>query len=188
MREPDPTQPDEDFDEGPSKTQVKKAMQALQDVGAQLVALSRDRLAKVPMPDNLRSAIQEAQRITSHGARRRQMQYIGKLMRTVDAEPIEAALEAFAGNSREEIARQHRIEQLRDDLIADEKVLHRVAEMWPDADLQQLRVFRRNAIKEREAGKPPRAYRELFRALRDLDAAASGGAEETDQEDMHDFE
>lgn len=156
--------------EVPSKTRRKKDMHALQDLGEQLVALSAERLVKVPLPETLADAVREAQRITSHEGRRRQLQYIGKLMRGVDPAPIQAALDAFAGNSKEEIARQHRIERLRLELLEDEGVLHRIANTWPGADLQHLRVLRRNALKEKEQNKPPRAFRELFKVLRELDA------------------
>ncbi|MCB1887538.1 MAG: DUF615 domain-containing protein [Rhodocyclaceae bacterium] len=162
--------PDEFQDDlPPSKTRMKKDMHALQALGEALVALTAERLEKVPMPDSLRDAVLEARRIRQHGAKRRQLQYIGRLMRNVDADPIRAALDALEGNSREAVARQHRIERLRDALLEDEGVLEQVASDWPGADLQQLRVLRRNALKEREKDKPPRAYRELFRVLRELD-------------------
>lgn len=168
-----------DQDDRPSKTRLKKEMHALQDIGDELVALSRDRLARVPLPDSLRDAVLAAQRITQHGARRRQMQYIGRLMRSIEVEPIRAVLDAFSGNSREETARQHRIERLRSDLMADEGVLHHIAETWPGADLQHLRVLRRNALREQAEARPPRAFRELFRALRELEE--QGGARPIDE-------
>ncbi|NMF90162.1 ribosome biogenesis factor YjgA [Aromatoleum petrolei] len=172
--------PDDDsgFPERPSKSQRKRDMHALQDLGEQLVALSLDQLKKVPMPDSLAEAVREAKRITSHEGRRRQMQYVGKLMRNVDPAPIQAQLDVFNGISKAEIARQHRLERLRADLIEDEKTLQAIGEHWPEADFQQLRTLRRNAIKEREQNKPPRAFREIFRILRDLDAGAGEGAGE----------
>lgn len=163
------------FPERPSKSQRKRDMHALQDLGEQLVALSLDQLKKVPMSESLADAVREAKRITSHEGRRRQMQYLGKLMRNVDPAPIQAQLDVFNGISKAEIARQHRLERLRADLLDDEKTLQAIGELWPEADFQQLRTLRRNAIKERELNKPPRAFREIFRILRDLDAAAGGG-------------
>lgn len=160
----------------PSKSRLKRDMHALQALGEALVGLSAERLGKVPMPDNLREAVLEAQRIRQHGARRRQLQYIGRLMRNVEAEPIQEALDRLSGNSREEVARQHRIERLREELLEDEDVLTRIADQWPAADLQQLRVLRRNALKDREKDKPPRSFRELYRVLRDLDEAEGGPA------------
>lgn len=178
MNQADHAPGDEPLFDGPSKTRRKKDMQALQDLGEQLVALSAERLAKVPLPESLADAVREARRITSHEGRRRQMQYIGKIMRGVDPAPIQAVLDAFAGHSREETARQHRIERLRLELLEDEGVLHRIASTWPGADLQHLRVLRRNALKERDQNKPPRSFRELFKVLRELDA----GPEESEFE------
>jgi len=162
---------------GPSKSQRKREMHALQDLGEELVALSTDQLAKVPLPESLADAVREARRITKHEARRRQMQYIGRLMRNIDPEPIQAQLDVFRGVSKAEIARQHRLERLRADFMDDEKALQAIVDAWPHADLQHLRVLRRNALKERDQNKPPRAFRELFRVLRDLDAAAEEDTE-----------
>lgn len=161
---------EEDFEGQPSKSHRKREMHALQDLGKQLVALPPARLAKLPLPDSLRDAVMECQRLTDrHEALRRQIQYIGKVMRRVDPEPIRAALEALAGTSREEVARQHRVERLRQELLDDEGVLHTIATRWPGADLQHLRVLRRNALKEQAQNKPPRAFRELFKMLRALE-------------------
>jgi ribosome-associated protein len=170
--------------EPPSKSQRKRDMHALQDLGEQLVALSLDQLKKVPMPESLADAVRDAKRITKHEARRRQMQYVGKLMRTVDPEPIQAQLDVFNGVSKAEVARQHRLERLRVDLLEDEKTLQTIVDRWPEADFQQLRTLRRNALKEREQNKPPRAFREIFRVLRDLEAGTAAGGRQ--QEIEHD--
>jgi ribosome-associated protein len=162
---------DPDAPRGPSKSSIKREMHALQALGEELVALSADRLAKVPLSDELRDAVADARRFTKHEAKRRQMQYIGRLMRLADPEPIRAQLDIFNGASKAEVARQHRLEKLRTDFLDDEKIIGVIAERWPGADLQHLRVLRRNALKEREQNKPPRAYRELFRVLRDLEQA-----------------
>ncbi|WP_300453227.1 ribosome biogenesis factor YjgA [Accumulibacter sp.] len=166
--------PDEEYD-GPSKSQLKRDSAALQDLGRELAELGKERLARVPIDEDLRDAVKDYQRFTAHEARRRQLQYIGRLMRNVDPEPIRAALDAFKGVSAVETARMHRLENLRARLIEDEKALHDIAEAYPGADLQQIRVLRRNAIKEKEAGKPPRAFRELFRVLRELE---TGGVDD----------
>lgn len=184
----DPELEDDSFDEPPSKSSRKRAMHALQDLGTELVALSADQLKKVPLPDSLFLAIREAQRFTRKDeALRRQMQYIGKLMRTVDPEPIQAQLDVFRGLSSAEIARQHRLEKLRVDLIEDEKVIETIVERWPQVDLQHLRTLRRNAIKEREQSRPPKAFREIFKVLRDLDAAdaVADDAGEQDNDDSN---
>ena len=101
----------EDEQERPSKSRRKRDMHELQDMGSALVDLSADRLARIDMPDALRNAVQEARRITSHEARRRQMQYIGRLMRDTDAAPIREALDAESGASAAENARLHRLER-----------------------------------------------------------------------------
>ena len=173
---------DDEEDFGPSKSELKRASKALQDLGAELVELGKERLAKVPIDEDLRDAVKDYQRFTAHEARRRQLQYIGKLMRNVDPEPIRAALDAFKGVSAVETAKMHRLENLRTQLLEDEKVLHTIAETYPGADLQQLRVLRRNALKEKEQNKPPRAYRELFRVLREIDEGATAPEEDGEVE------
>ncbi len=167
---------DDDYVEPPSKSSRKREMQALQDLGEQLVALSVDQLKKVPLPESLFDAIRAAQGFKME-ARRRQLQYIGKLMRKIDPAPIQAQLEVFAGNSAAEVAKMHRLERLREQLLEDEKVIGVIAETWPGADLQYLRTLRRNALKEREAGKPPKAFREIFQTLRMLQAAEAADGE-----------
>lgn len=153
----------------PSKSQKKRDMHALQAMGEALVALAPARLARIAMPDALRNAVHEAQGLTRHEARRRQMQYIGRLMREADPAPIRAALDAVNGVCAAETARQHRLERLRERLLEDEAVLSEVAAAHPGADLARLRQLRRNALRERAEGRPPRAFRELFRLLREIE-------------------
>jgi ribosome-associated protein len=155
--------PDAEEDTGPSKTQRKEAMHALQEIGKQLIELPDERLKKVPLSESLRDAVLAARKITAHEARRRQLQYVGRLMRDVDAAPIAAALAAFEKTSDEEKARQHRLE----------KLLTSLAQEHPHANLQLLRQLRRNTLKEREAGKPPAAYRQLFKELKSLQAEST---------------
>ena len=163
--------PVEHDDTRPSKTQVKREMAALQALGEQLVALSGERLARLDLPDELRDAVRDARRFTQHEARRRQLQYIGRLMREVDPAPIRAALDEINGVSAAANARQHALERLRARLLEDEGVLGEIARSHPGTDLQHLRQLRRNALKEQAEGKPPRAFRELFRVLRNLQEA-----------------
>lgn len=158
----------------PSKSQLKREMTALQDIGTELAELSRERLARIEMPERLREAILDVQRITKHEARRRQMQFIGKLMRDVDPAPLREALDEVRGISAAANARQHRLERLRTQLMEDEAAFAELARDYPAADIQQLRQLRRNALKEAQQGKPPRAYRELFRELRALEASSGG--------------
>lgn len=166
--------PDENGYTRPSKSQLKRDSTALQELGAALVELSNERLKRIEMPDNLRSAVDEAKRINKHEARRRQLQYIGKLMRSVDVEPIQQALDEVAGISASANERMHRLERLRERLLDDEAAaLAEITQAHPHADLQHLRQLRRNALKEREQAKPPRAFREIFRILKSLEEEAS---------------
>lgn len=163
---------EEDFTEGngrPSKTKIKEAMHELQDLGAELIELSVGQLKKINLPDNLLDAVRECQKISSHGARRRQMLYIGKLMRNIDDAPIREGLALIRGDSAAENARLHRLERMRNRLLEDEAVLSEIATAWPGVDLQHLRQLRRNALKEQETNKPPKNFRAIFQMLQDLD-------------------
>jgi len=152
----------------PSKTKLKAAMQELQDLGSELVALSIGHLGRIDLPENLHAAILDWHRFPKHEAQRRQLQYIGKLMRNIDPEPIRAGLALLRGESATEIAKMHRLERLRERLLADEQVLQEILEQWPHADPSYLRQLRRNALKEKEANKPPKNFRAIFQALKDL--------------------
>lgn len=166
----------------PSKTKMKEAMHELRDLGAELVELSVSQLKRIDLPETLLQAVRDCQKITAHGARRRQLQYIGKLMRGVDDEPIRAELARLRGESSVEIARIHRLERLRTRLLEDERVLTEIAEQWPGVDIQHLRQLRRNALKEQEMNKPPKSYRAIFQMLKELDGtpAAPQEVEEDD--------
>lgn len=160
---------DEEEDLGPSRSQLKRDAEALQRMGAELVKLNKQQLDGIEMPDELRRAINEAQRLTSHGGLRRQMQYIGKVMRHIDAEPIRQGLEKLRNKSLYEKAHLHKLEQWRDRLLAEgDAALGALLEDYPAADSQHLRQLIRQANHERKANKPPRAARELFRSLREL--------------------
>jgi ribosome-associated protein len=151
-----------------SRTKKKQQVEELQKLGAALVDLPAVQLDALGLPALLLAAVREAQRITSHGARRRQMQYIGKLMRKVDPEPVRAALAMIAGQSALARAQQRRLEGWRERLIGDDLALTAFAGEHPGADLQELRTLIRNARKEIAEGRPPRAQRELFRLLRNF--------------------
>ena len=157
-------------------------MEDLQTLGEELVALSTDRVKRIAIPEELRDAVREAQRMTRHDeARRRQMQYIGKIMRNVDAEPIRAALALVRGESAGETAKLHRLERLRTELLADEKVLQEITALYPSIDLQHLRSLRRAALKEQEQNKPPRSYRAIFQLLKELEEGETGEVEGPEQ-------
>ena len=165
-------------EEKPSKTQRKREMHELQALGARLVELNAEQLAEVGLPEELRGAVEFARRTTKHEARRRQMQYIGKLMRSVDPAPIREKLKIWDGVSAEHTARQHRVERWRDRLIEDESSVDELVRAHPGIDARHLRALARKAREERTAGLPPRAYRELFRALREIvvDSVREGDA------------
>ncbi|MDX1375427.1 MAG: ribosome biogenesis factor YjgA [Burkholderiales bacterium] len=150
-----------------SKTQQKRAMHALQALGVALVELPEAQLAAMRLPEPLAAAIAQARGMKAHGARRRQLQLIGKLMRTIDPEPIREQLAALRGQSVQAAVRQRRLEDWRTRLLEDDAALTAFAEEHPGADLQALRAAIRNARKEQAAAKPPRAYREVFRLLRE---------------------
>jgi ribosome-associated protein len=152
----------------PSKTQRKREMHELQAIGAALVDLSASHLERMSLPDELARAVREARRLSSRLARRRQVQFIGRLMREIDAAPIRNQLAAVQGGSAEERARHQRREHWRARLMTDDDALTEFASAHAAVDLQQLSTLIRNARKEQEDGRPPRAFRELFRVLREV--------------------
>ena len=157
-----------DISEEKSKSQLKREATALQELGEELVNLKPAHLADMPLSERLREAVDTARAITKHGGRKRQLQYIGKLMRSEDAEPIRAALERLREGNRFAAARLHRLEQWRERLIEEgDGALAELLDEGPALDRQQLRQLIRNAVKERATGKPAGAGRALFRFLRD---------------------
>jgi ribosome-associated protein len=155
-----------------SKTKRKQEMHELQALGAALVELPESQLRVLDLDAGLRDAVLEAKRIRAHEGRRRQLQYIGRLMRDVDPAPIRAHIEALEGGSAEASARHRRLEQLRERLLADDGALTDLVAAHPGTDAQALRTLVRNARREQKEGRPPRAFRELFRALKAMNAAA----------------
>ena len=152
-------------DDFPSKTQRKRQMHELQDLGAELVELSDPQLASIELPENLRDAVTAARRTTKFEARRRQLQYIGKLMRFVDPAPIRERIDAYKAVSIAHTARLHTIERWRTRLLEDDAALTELLKAHPEADAAQLRLLIRNAAREREARLPPKSYRALFQLL-----------------------
>jgi len=163
-------------DEPVSKTRRKREMQELQALGVSLVELAEAQLDLLELPEELHAAVREAKRIRSHEGRRRQLQYIGRLMRDVDPLAIRARLDAIAGQSAVAAAARRRLEALRERLIGDDGALTDYVASHAGADLQALRPLIRNARREQQEGRPPRAYRELFRLLKALETrtAAQG--------------
>ena len=154
--------------ERPSKTERKRATAALQDIGAELVMLNAGQLAQIELPERLVEAILAAQRISNFEGRRRQLQFIGKLMREIDPAPIRAALDQWTGVARGLTARQRTIERWRERLLAEEDALTSFAAQHPGSDLQHLRSLIASVKRDRVLNRTPKNYRELFRAIRDI--------------------
>lgn len=166
---------EQDQDQAVSKSEVKRQMTALQKLGEELVALPASKLDQLDLPEILRDAVNQAKRITAHGGLRRQMQYIGRLMRITDAQPIADQLTAWRGDSTEVIVEFHRMENWRTRLLADDAVLTEFVNAYPQSDAQRLRTLIRNARREAEAGQAPKSSRALFKLIR---ALVSGGVED----------
>ncbi len=163
MQEPD------DLPERESKSKRKREMLALQKIGEILVELPAQELAKIPLSESLADAISAARSIKDHEGRRRQMQYIGRLMRHVDAQPIQEALDKYQRKDQVSKAKFHQLEKWRDKLIAEgDAALQPFIEKFPQADSQHLRQLVRNAKKDHDANKISGANTALFRYLRDV--------------------
>ena len=154
-------------------------------LGEQLVNLTPAQLAKLPIPEDLLPHIEYSRRITSHGARKRQLAFLAKHMRREEDATLQAirdALDVTSEVNRREVAQMHRVEQWRERLLAQgDAALSALLSEYPAADRQQLRTLVRNALAEKAKNKPPRAFRELFQVLRDL--LASGAAATADDTD-----
>lgn len=174
----------------PSKSQLKREMTALQELGEELVAEPKDRVMRVPMPEDVRDAILECQRIKDHEGHRRQLQYVGKKMRTLEEDEIAAIrrmLDSWKGASKAETAAMHALEKKRDKLLANDEALTELRAQHPQIDIQHLRTLIRNARKEQAEQKPPKAYREIFQILKQLqkkgDTQPEGEEQQDDAED-----
>ena len=154
-----------DDDDFISKTRRKRQMREVQDLGAALVLLTPAELARFDLPEALREAVAQCRTITKHEARRRQMQYIGKLMRHVDPEPIARQLAGLQAPSKQQTALFHVAEKWRDELFADPLAIERFEREFPHADNHKLRALIEAARAERAAKRVPKHYRELFHAV-----------------------
>jgi ribosome-associated protein len=175
--------------ERPSKSQLKREMLDLQKLGAELIAEPRDRIKRVQMPEDVRDAILECQLIKDHEGRRRQLQFVGKKMRTLDADElavIQKAIDSWRGMSKSDTASMHALERRREKLLTDDKVLTALLAEHPELDAQHLRTLIRNARKEQAEQKPPKAYREIFQILKQLDAKKNGKPADDEDEDRDD--
>ena len=166
---------DDQYD-GPSKSQVKREMLALVDLGKALVDLSPERLKQLPLSERLYDAIRLAQRTTSREGLRRQIHFVGKLMRDADAVLIQTQLDTWKNGSKEQTQAMHRLESLRDRLLKEDQALTDLLTKFPGADVQRLRTLIREGRKEQAAntqlrpGQDPlrKHYRALFQALKVL--------------------
>lgn len=155
-------------DEIKSKTQLKREMHALQELGSKLLDQKPEMLAKLELTDELRAAIDEMNRIRSNEARRRHLQYIGKLMRDVDVDQIRETIERQEAGTAAYVRHFHQLEVWRDRLLENDDHIAAFVEDYPLADRQHLRQLLRNARREAERNKPPAAARKLFKYIREL--------------------
>ena len=171
---------------GPSRTQQRGEALEIRSLAEKLVALPAAQLARLPIPEELMPHIVETQRITSHIAHKRQLQFLAKQMRREEDDVLEAirdAMDEGGEAARRETALLHRAEQWRDRLLSGgDDALADLLDEFPHADRQRLRQLARNAADERAKNKPPHAFRELFREVRDLLSDAEG-ANDVDGED-----
>ena len=156
----------------PSRSQERREALEVFALGERLASLTDAQLARLPLPGDLLPHVREARRITSHIARKRQLAFLAKQMRREDDETLEAirdALDEKGESARLETAAMHRAEAWRERLLDEgDAALGELLELHPGADRQHLRQLVRGALDERQRGKPPRAYRALYRAIRDL--------------------
>ncbi|WP_271410817.1 ribosome biogenesis factor YjgA [Pseudomonas sp. Q1-7] len=166
---------DDDFSGEKSKSQVKRELHALQELGERLTTLKPDVLAKLPLSDALQKALAEAPKHKAHVARKRHIQYIGKLMREQDIEAIVSLIDQLDSSTREYNERFHALERWRDRLIeGGDAALESFVADYPDTDRQHLRGLIRHAQHEAAHNKPPAAARKVFKYIRDLDESKRG--------------
>ncbi len=192
MHHHDPETFDDEGIERPSKTQLKKQSHDLQKLGAEMADMPAHQTDKIDMPESLREALADMRRTKSHEGRRRQLQYIGKIMRHLDPEPLREAVAAFKVPGARETLALHDAERWRDRLVAEDQAVTEWMNGHPETDVQALRTLIRNARKELtkvqaesdNAGTPlrkGRAYRDLFQLVKTgLAAAGDDGSESED--------
>jgi ribosome-associated protein len=155
--------------EGKSRTRAKLEVEALQRLGEQLINLSLEQIRTMEIPETLKKEVIFAKTITRHGAMRRQLQYIGSIMRTIDPETIVAAIDRLSMARAVASSKFKAMEKIREDLMGgDASAMEAFLESHPQADRQRLRQLVRNASQEIAAKKPPKAYRLLFKYIREI--------------------
>lgn len=157
--------------EDKSKSELKREMTALQTLGGRLVELSKEQFNGIEMLSELQDAILLARTLKSHSALRRQMQYVGVLMRKIDTASIKQAIDDIDKGQKRKAREFQHIEQMRDSLVeGDDAVFNEIISRFPEADIQRLRQFVRGARKEKKENRPPKQSRTLFKYLRELSA------------------
>ncbi|HRL93691.1 MAG: ribosome-associated protein [Pseudomonadaceae bacterium] len=165
----------DDFSEEKSKTQVKRELHALVDLGERLTTLKPDLLNRLPLTDGLRRALADAPKHTANIARKRHILFIGKLMRDQDIDAILTLIDQLDASTRQYNERFHGLERWRDRLLGgDDAVLDSFVGDYPEADRQHLRQLIRQAQHEAAQSKPPAASRKIFKYIRELDEAKRG--------------
>jgi ribosome-associated protein len=165
----------DDFSGEKSKTQVKRELHALQDLGQRLTTLKLDLLNKLPLTDELRRALAEAPKHTANAAKKRHVQFIGRLMRDQDTDAILTLLDQLDASTRQYNERFHNLERWRDRLLnGDDDTLEKFVGEYPDADRQHLRQLIRQGQHELAQNKPPAASRKIFKYIRELDETQRG--------------
>ena len=155
--------------EDKSKSEKKREVTALQELGERLLEFSQEQLNNLGISQELQEALVLVKTLKSHGARRRQMQYIGVLMRRTDTEPIKQAIDDMDRGQKHKARAFQQLERMRDSLIeGDDTMYEEIINLFPDADIQKLRQFVRNARKEIKENQTPKQSRILFRYLREL--------------------
>lgn len=188
--------PDAPLYDRPSKSQLKRDMLALQVLGKDLAELPKEAFRKLPLPEDLLEALTETRKISDHEGRRRQLQFVGKVMRRLDDEEvaaIRATLDVIRGVSRAETVKLHAIERWRDQLIGSDQALTDFLVRYPGVNVQEGRTLIRNARREAERKGSPRYFRELFQWVKNaivppsnkLVGGAAGPAQDDDSDDEH---
>jgi ribosome-associated protein len=157
-----------ELEQGPSKSQLKREAEAMTKLGEQLAALDRSQLGRLNLADNILTAIHDYRKIRQHGARKRQLHYLGKLLRKIDVSDIVSQLDSLNKQSQEQNRAFHELEQWRDKLLKDDQALTELLNTHPDIDRQHIRQLIRTARNEQTANKPPAAARSLFKYLRSM--------------------
>ena len=158
-----------------SKSQKKRDMLALQDIGEELVALSSEAINKLDLPDHLRTAVVDAKKIpkSKYGGMKRQMQYIGRLMRQIDPLPIIEQLNSLKAPNKKDTALHHLAERWRERLLEDDSALGGFLNEFPEADRVALEQYVRATKDDKAKGKPPKHFRLLYQLLHDTIVAKS---------------